>query len=236
MPKKQRLFKLTGPNGAACHGGTGSWHLPRGKRPGKWMPAIKNPEPCHRGYHVVGIADLLFWAQGVTEAYEVEVRGETVSDYQKVCVEQARLVRKLNWSDEMLRLFAADCAARVLHIFEARHPSDERPRNAIIAARRFARGDATRDELRQAKSASYYAAEDAAEAAAESYYAATRAAAYYAAADASYYDASYYAASAAEAAEDAGRKKERAWQQRRLLAYLEGRVKRDWPLPTQCVY
>src|SRR3990167_7169745 len=31
--------------------------------------------------------------------------------------------------------FAADCAERVLHIYEARYPGDDRPRRAIAAAR-----------------------------------------------------------------------------------------------------
>ena len=39
-----------------------------------------------------------------------------------------------------LRLFAADCAESVLHIFESEYPDDKRPRLAIHAARDFANG------------------------------------------------------------------------------------------------
>ena len=39
-----------------------------------------------------------------------------------------------------LRLFAADCAESVLHIFEGAHPDDNRPRLAIQASRDFANG------------------------------------------------------------------------------------------------
>jgi hypothetical protein len=40
-----------------------------------------------------------------------------------------------------LRLFAADCAERVLPIFERERPNDDRPRKAIEAARQFANGE-----------------------------------------------------------------------------------------------
>jgi len=37
--------------------------------------------------------------------------------------------------------WAADCAERVLHVFEAEAPTDHRPRDAIARARAFARGE-----------------------------------------------------------------------------------------------
>src|SRR5208282_4529948 len=42
--------------------------------------------------------------------------------------------------ERRLRLWTADCAAHVLHIYEKDYPTDDRPRNAIIAIRQFARG------------------------------------------------------------------------------------------------
>jgi hypothetical protein len=45
--------------------------------------------------------------------------------------------------DRLARLFAADCAERVLPIFERVRPTDSRPRDAIAAARAFARGEIT---------------------------------------------------------------------------------------------
>src|SRR5579875_3435077 len=38
-------------------------------------------------------------------------------------------------------MWAADCAERVLAIFEAEAPADRRPRDAIARARAFARGE-----------------------------------------------------------------------------------------------
>lgn len=44
-------------------------------------------------------------------------------------------------SQPTLALWAADCAEHVLPCFEAQHPHDERPRQAIEAARAWARGE-----------------------------------------------------------------------------------------------
>ena len=41
----------------------------------------------------------------------------------------------------LLALWAADCADHVLELFEAERPDDERPRQAIKAARAWARGE-----------------------------------------------------------------------------------------------
>ncbi len=46
--------------------------------------------------------------------------------------------------------WAADCAERVLEVFEAQAPDDDRPRAAIARARAFARGELnTADEIRR---------------------------------------------------------------------------------------
>lgn len=47
-----------------------------------------------------------------------------------------------------VRLFAVDCAERVLHIFEAKYPSDDRPRKAIQDARDFVAGKITEREIK----------------------------------------------------------------------------------------
>lgn len=57
-----------------------------------------------------------------------------------------------------LALWSADCAARVLHLFEHDHPDDTRPRAAIAQARAWARGEITMTQAREAA----YAAHDAA--------------------------------------------------------------------------
>ena len=62
------------------------------------------------------------------------------------------------YNDRTLRLFAADCAERVLPLFEQQRPNDNRPRQAVETARRFANGEATRDELAAAWDAAWDAA------------------------------------------------------------------------------
>lgn len=66
-------------------------------------------------------------------------------------------LRSLNDVDKELRLFACDCAESVLHLFEGVYPKDNRPRNAIETARKYAQETATKEELDAANAAAYYA-------------------------------------------------------------------------------
>ena len=50
----------------------------------------------------------------------------------------------------LVAAWAADCAERVLHLFEGEAPDDDRPRALIARARAFARGELrTADEIRR---------------------------------------------------------------------------------------
>lgn len=75
-----------------------------------------------------------------------------IGDWQAVCmilpkVRDPRLITirrggLLNDADhQLLALWAAQCAEHVLPLFEAEQPSDTRPRDAIDAARAWARGE-----------------------------------------------------------------------------------------------
>ena len=219
------IYKVLASDGTPCHGGSGKWFMPKGKRPGKWMPAIKDIQPCARGYHFVNLEQLPTWL-GPT-LYEVEVRGQVTHLADKSVAEQARLIRKVEiWNDKTLRLFAADCAEHVLGIYERVCPKDDRPRKAIQAARDFANGLIDRNAAHAAHAAANAAAE-AAYSAAEAAYAASYAA--YAAdysADAAYaaYAASYAASaadySAASYYADPADAAEKEWQFKRLKHYL----------------
>ena len=127
----------------------------------------------------------------------------------------------------IISLFSADCADRVLPIFEAERPDDSRPRDAIAVARDH---NATEDDRAAAGDAARAAAGDAARAAA---WAVARAAAWAAAGDA-----------ARDAAGDAARAVARAvagaaaWaaagvaQEARFRQYLthgESAANRPWP-------
>ena len=72
-------------------------------------------------------------------------------------------------SEEDLRLvglWAADCAERVLPLFEAKAPTDTRPREAIEGIRAFARGGKRTARLRSLALAALAAAVEMEEAAA----------------------------------------------------------------------
>jgi len=75
-------------------------------------------------------------------------------------------LRAVEGKDKEIRLFAADCAELVLHIFENRYPNDDRPRKAIQAARDYANGVIDKYELAAAWDAARAAAWDAARVAA----------------------------------------------------------------------
>jgi hypothetical protein len=101
----------------------------------------------------------------------------------------------------ILRLWSCDCAERVLPIFERVMPGDLRPRRAILAQRRFVRGeigDAAGDAAWAARDAAGDAARDAV------------------------WDARGAAGHAAWAAARAAWAAEEAWQIDRLREYLRG--------------
>ena len=148
-------------------------------------------------------------------------------------------------TEQEQRLIAADFAERVLPLFEAQYP-DDRPRNAIEAARAYARGEITKEQLSAAWAAARAvtgaaarnaawafagaAARDAAWAAAS---AAAEAAARAAAGAAAWASASAAArAAAGDAAGGAARATagaaawdaERAWQQQRIDEVVAARA------------
>ena len=89
-----RYYKIL--NGdKSCNGGTAKWSLPRVLRPGNWMPAVKNPKCCERGYHVVTTTHLREWLEVGYTAYEVEVRGASDVASDKSAHAEARLLRRV---------------------------------------------------------------------------------------------------------------------------------------------
>ncbi len=58
-----------------------------------------------------------------------------------------RCCEPIDERDRLSKLFACDCAERVLYLYEKEYPKDGRPRQAIEIARKFAVGEATQVEL-----------------------------------------------------------------------------------------
>jgi hypothetical protein len=127
----------------------------------RWTPPVTNPIICERGWHACRWQDAIHHISD--ELWICELDGIIVAGSDKVAAERLRLVRKVKpIDDRSLRLFAADCAEQVLPIFERVRPDDDRPRAAIDAARRFARGEITRGVRAAARDAARDAAGDAA--------------------------------------------------------------------------
>ena len=124
--------------------------------------------------------------------------------------------RKGVLTDKELRLFACFCARQNWHLL-----TDDRSRNSVEVAERFANGNTTKEELKAAYAAAYAAADaDAAYAAA---YTAAYAAAYaaYAAHDAARAYAAHAAHDAAHATYYAARNQQRENQIDALIMLLE---------------
>ena len=60
--------------------------------------------------------------------------------------------------DRIARIFACDCAERVLPVFEKQYPENKRPRQAIEIARLYAKGKASQEKLRAVRDAAIRAA------------------------------------------------------------------------------
>lgn len=193
------------------------------------IPALRKLEPCPKNYGDAHSKLRAYRKRGPYSAADAKAAGVSFEDVvwaaSAVAIESKDVERRLS-------LWIADCAARVLHIYEKTESSDA-PRNVIIAARRFARGEidaAARAAARAAAwDAAWAAASDAAwDAAWATATAAARAAAWDAARAAAW-------AAALDAARAAARgavwDAEEAWQYDRLIEWLSDEEPADWPLP-----
>ena len=160
----ERFWKVTDALGRSCHGGTYQWSLPtwdaRRKRwtPGEWTPRISDIDLCRRGYHFCPDAHLVRWLGPRIWRAEIAEGAEIVRADDKLCTSgPARLIAGTAWDETTARLFAVDCAARVLHL-----TTDERVPAALEAAFLFSLGELSADDLTAARLAAWYAAGDAA--------------------------------------------------------------------------
>ena len=139
----RKCYKVTGPNGEPCHGGSGRWI------PGEWREE-NGTEPCQPGmmHFCKDARQLIDWLN--VEIWEAEYDdAKLVIDHgDKLAVQRARVIRKMEiWNDRTTRLFACNCAEAVLPIYEKHYPNDMRPRECVETARKFAHGKATREEM-----------------------------------------------------------------------------------------
>ncbi|GIV03694.1 MAG: hypothetical protein KatS3mg015_2524 [Fimbriimonadales bacterium] len=219
-----------------------------------WTPRVEGElVACKNGYHLCRERNLPYWiSRDLFLAETDEPEEEWLVGSNKVVVRRCRIVEHLQgWNERTALLFAADCAERVLPLWE--RPDDDRPRLAIQVARDFARGLVGEEELRHTREAADDAAASASSSSAASYAAyAARSAAYAARSAATYSGYSAAASAAASAASSAAAARaaasfaaarwpslppsparaaasfaadsEREWQGQRILDYAHGRI------------
>ena len=163
------------------------------------------------------------WNGKKISAREAVKAGVSYSDLVWAASTQARNDKDV---ERRLRLWLADCAAHVLHIYEKDYPDDRRPRDAIVAGRAYARGDTTDAAKAAAWDAAKAAAWDAAIAAARDAAIAAARDAAWDAARAAAMNAAWEAAWAAT--RGAASATEEKWQLDRLVLWLSDKEPTDW--------
>ena len=120
---------LKGPKSA--NGSKGAWKI------GEWRKASGELEMCDNGYHAsLSVIDAMQYVAAEVMA-QVEVRGKHLSQDDKQCWEQMRVVKWWEWTKKDSVRLAVYAAELVIDIYEKKYPDDKRPRNAIEAAKKW---------------------------------------------------------------------------------------------------
>lgn len=128
-------------------------YLPKGGKPGAWLPTLPGGTraltPCEYGYHFCTSEQMIDWLDD--QLYEVEPGRATIDSGDKCVATRIRFLRHVEtWNERTARLFAADCAERILPIYERAYPEGNAPRSAIEAARAYANGEIGVERLEHA--------------------------------------------------------------------------------------
>ncbi|MEL6569372.1 MAG: putative immunity protein, partial [Pseudomonadota bacterium] len=114
---------------------------------------LESLSPCSDRMDVV--RDLIKWNGKPVSAKDARDAGVSFDDLIWVASAVAKTDKAV---ERRLRHWMADCAARVLHIFEKERPEDPRVRNCIQAARDYADGKITDAARAAARAAAWDAA------------------------------------------------------------------------------
>ena len=93
-------YKVISKDNKSCHGGDFDWtpYLPKGTKPGKWTPEIKDTEECYKGYHVTQYWNMWYKEEGC-RIFECEVKGcthyEQSGMIEKAVCSSIRLVKEI---------------------------------------------------------------------------------------------------------------------------------------------
>jgi hypothetical protein len=127
-------------------------YLPKDGQPGKWTPSVEGePVLCKNGWHGTDAKHLLDFSE--TQLFLCEAE-EMKWDDDKFTSRRMRLIHKIDaWNDKNLRLFACWCVRQIWQLL-----TDDRSKNAIEIAEKFANGETTEKELAAARDAAWDAA------------------------------------------------------------------------------
>ena len=113
-------------------------------------------QPCRWGYHVVYREHLVHHLG--KHIAEVECPDVLYTGDKGASPGPLTIIRLFSlWTPTVQRLFAADCAARVLHFIQ----NDPRPVETVFVARQYALGRVSQARLRKARDAAHAAVHDA---------------------------------------------------------------------------
>lgn len=131
---------------------------------GKWRKE-KKIDICHVGFHASKTPlQALSYVKGEILA-RVEVKGESIVQYDKECWSEMRIIKAYHWKKEDSVAFSIYAAELVIDIFEKKYPTDNRPRKAIASAKAWLANPTDGTKRTAAAAAAAYAAAVAADAA-----------------------------------------------------------------------
>lgn len=96
MPVETRqVYKVLRKDGSAAHTDF-QYSLPKGNKPGAWMPRVRPPlEMCTHGYHVPSPDHLSYWIYDDCVVYLAEVKGKHIESHDKHAWKSIRLLKPL---------------------------------------------------------------------------------------------------------------------------------------------
>ncbi len=101
------LIKVLGTDGQAIHGGSGSWPLPEGDKPGAWLEIKGKLVVCQNALHGTPEHALLRWYRPDSRLFAMEPdlsAGVAMEDSTKAGFKRARLLYEINADWPLLKL------------------------------------------------------------------------------------------------------------------------------------
>ena len=124
-------------------------YLPKGKTPGKWLPAEKKLGLCDSGWHFT-VRPELHWGQGGDELYLAETKGKRlIGEGDKITAASGRLILRVDWEWEWLPLYPV-IRALLYSAWRKKNPAAEVPDWANLSGANLSRANLSRADLYRA--------------------------------------------------------------------------------------